>query len=232
MQDCHSAVAATLLVCRLCHHCHCQAVVYFSKSRWARPMPILFTSCGDPAVYSFLLFMLLQYTSCNCEGMQKYAAAVKMAYSKENSKLPCLPRNSQPFMTPLIIRMTLHPLQCKCQVSTIAFQLCCTSGLSANKNLKIFKTLYTPRLQDTWFWVPEKRCIMKPKTSLHGTVWPIKRTKMHRHISCSKALRYVTLTSVDFADTVFCILSKHVWDMLIVSGFYEYFWDMQNLQEF
>ena len=79
--------------------------------------------------------MLLQY----CEGMQKYAAVDGVL--KRNSKLPCLPRNSQPFMTPLIIRMTLHPLQCKCQVSTIAFQLCCTSGLSSNKTLNIFKNL-------------------------------------------------------------------------------------------
>ena len=82
----------------------------------------------------------LLYTLCCCNIVEECKSMLlQMAYSKENSKLPCLPRNSQPFMTPLIIRMTLHPLQCKCQVSTIAFQLCCTFGLSSNKTLKIFK---------------------------------------------------------------------------------------------
>ena len=83
--------------------------------------------------------MLLQYTSYILKNAK--VCCCRWRTLKRNSKLPCLPRNSQPFMTPLIIRMTLHPLQCKCQVSTIAFQLCCTSGLSTNKTLKIFKTL-------------------------------------------------------------------------------------------
>lgn len=65
--------------------------------------------------------MLLQYTSYIVKNAK--VCCCRWRTLKRNSKLPCLPRNSQPFMTPLIIRMTLHPLQCKCQVSTIAFQL-------------------------------------------------------------------------------------------------------------
>ena len=114
---------------------NCQTSHYLGRNRLPKPFLILPSLGKTVQELHFLLYIL-----CCCNIMKECKSMLlQMAYSKENSKLPCLPRNSQPFMTPLIIRMTLHPLQCKCQVSTIAFQLCCTFGLSSNKTLKIFK---------------------------------------------------------------------------------------------